>query len=104
MTSGRTAMRKAAASIAAMILAAGFSIQLQAQELKKVFPEPAKDYNQRSEEIYDFRKAAASGPARGEEIYYYKCWFCHNEFAGPNKGVPQLTGLFQRPALISGQP
>src|SRR6266571_6541311 len=61
----------------------------------------AKDYNQRSLQIYEFRKAAESGPERGQEIYYYKCWFCHNEFV---KDVPQLKGLYQKPQLLSGQP
>ena len=61
----------------------------------------AKDYNQRSLEIYEFRKAAKSGPERGGEIYYYKCWFCHNEFT---KDIPKLEGLFTRATLLSGQP
>jgi mono/diheme cytochrome c family protein len=62
---------------------------------------PAKDYNQRALEIYEFKKAAQSGPERGQEIFYYKCWFCHNEFT---KDVPKLTGLYQRTQLFSGQP
>ena len=96
-------MRTAAA---AMILAFGlvFGSYAHAQEIKKVFPEPAKDYNQRSEEIYEYKKAAQSGTARGEEIFYYKCWFCHNEFAAPQKGAPLLTGLFKRSTLWSGKP
>src|SRR5262249_43435572 len=48
---------------------------------------PAKDYNQRALEIYEFRKAAKSGSDRGQEIFYYKCWFCHNEFT---KDIPKL--------------
>src|SRR5215831_18942227 len=60
-----------------------------------------KDYNQRSLEIYEFRKAARSGPERGREIYYYKCWFCHNEFV---KDIPQLKGLYAKPNLLSGEP
>ena len=63
--------------------------------------EPVKDYYQRSLEIYEFKKAAPSGPDRGEEIYYYKCWYCHNEYT---KGAPQLKGLYTHPKLISGQP
>src|SRR4029078_6112328 len=63
---------------------------------------PAKDYDQRALEIYEFRKAAESGPARGEEIYFYKCWMCHNELA--QGGAPKLVGLFQRPNLVSGDP
>jgi mono/diheme cytochrome c family protein len=63
---------------------------------------PAKDYNQRALEIYEFRKAAQSGPERGREIYFYKCWMCHNEFA--QGGAPKLVGLYKRPTLVSGDP
>jgi mono/diheme cytochrome c family protein len=61
---------------------------------------PAKDYNQRALEIYEFRKAAANGPERGQEIFYYKCWFCHNEFT---QGIPRLDGLYQKGMLMSGE-
>ena len=61
----------------------------------------AKDYYQRSLATYEFRKAAQNGPERGREIFYYKCWFCHNEFS---KTAPQLTGLYQRGTLLSGLP
>ena len=64
--------------------------------------EPAKDYNQRALEIYEFRKAAHNGPARGQEIYYYKCWMCHNELA--EGGAPKLAGLFKRTMLVTGAP
>ena len=56
---------------------------------------------QKADRIYQFRKAAASGPERGREIFYYKCWFCHNEFT---KDIPKLTGLFQHHTLLSGAP
>jgi mono/diheme cytochrome c family protein len=61
------------------------------------------DPYQRSIAIYQFRKAADNGPDRGREIFYYKCWFCHNEFAGP-KSAPNLVGVFQRKQLLSGRP
>jgi streptogramin lyase/mono/diheme cytochrome c family protein len=64
--------------------------------------EPAKDYNQRALEIFEFRKAAQSGPERGKEIYYYKCWMCHNELA--EGGAPKLAGLFKRTTLVNGEP
>ena len=49
--------------------------------------EPAKDYNQRALEIFEFRKAAQSGPARGQRrCYYYKCWM-----------LPQRAGGRRRP-------
>lgn len=60
-----------------------------------------KDYLQRSLQIYEFRKAAPSGAERGQEIFYYKCWFCHNEYV---KDIPQLKGLFQKANLVSGLP
>jgi virginiamycin B lyase len=62
---------------------------------------PPMDDLQKADRIYQFRKAAASGPERGREIFYYKCWFCHNEFT---KDVPKLTGLFQHQTLWSGAP
>ena len=62
---------------------------------------PVKDYNQRSLEIYEFRKAAKSGPERGQEIYYFKCWFCHNEYT---KDIPKLHDLYKRPTLVTGAP
>jgi mono/diheme cytochrome c family protein len=65
-------------------------------------PKPvAKDYYQRSLETYEFRKAAQSGPERGREIFYYKCWFCHNEYT---KNAPPLSGLYGRGTLLSGLP
>ncbi len=81
---------------AMIALAAGGATlrQVSAQEV-------SKDSYQRSLSIYEFRKAAPGGPDRGQEIFYYKCWFCHNEFT---KDIPKLTGLYQHPALLSGQP
>jgi mono/diheme cytochrome c family protein len=65
-------------------------------------PEFVDEY-QRSIAIYNFKKAAQSGPDRGREIFYYKCWFCHNEFAGP-QSAPNLANVFQRKQLLSGRP
>ena len=86
----------------AMILMAGFPVLAPAQEQKPAEQRPvAKDYYQRSLQTYEFRKAAKSGPERGREIFYYKCWFCHNEFA---QGAPRLKGVFERKQLLSGRP
>jgi mono/diheme cytochrome c family protein len=84
------------------VLAAVMMAGLCAISARVLAQEPAaKDYNQRSLEIFEFRKAAKSGPERGGEIYYYKCWFCHNEFT---KDIPKLEGLFTRANLLSGLP
>src|SRR5947207_1158020 len=99
---GRNAMRGwtrvAAVAVGIAILSTAWVARhATAQEPKQ----PPKDYLQRSLQIYEFRKAAASGPERGREIYYYKCWFCHNEFTAD---IPKLEGLFKKPNLISGDP
>src|ERR1700716_4548952 len=96
---GMTMLLTAASPVDQLALAqsASFSQQGVATEPRA----PAKDPYQRSLQVYEFRKAARSGPDRGQEIFYYKCWFCHNEFT---KDIPRLPGLYQRPALISGEP
>ena len=62
---------------------------------------PPADYHQRSLEIFEFKRGASSGYERGKEIFYYKCWFCHNDFA---EGAPKLTGVYQRGTLLTGRP
>src|SRR5579883_3180066 len=84
------------ALMAAVLLSPAFAQQASPQKQPAV-----KDYYQRSLATYEFRKAAQSGPERGREIFYYKCWFCHNEFT---KNAPQLAGLYQRGTLLSGLP
>src|SRR5580704_6101999 len=56
---------------------------------------------QRSYQMDQYRELAKSGPARGENIYLYKCFYCHNHYA---KGGPALENLFQHPHLNSGKP
>ena len=51
------------------------------------------DSYQRSADHYKFKATAKGGPQRGEELYYYKCWFCHNTFA---KRAPYLKDIFAR--------
>jgi cytochrome c5 len=89
-------MTTVAAALAVLTAASAIGAPAPAQESNA----PAKDYNQRALEIYEFRKAAASGPERGQEIFYYKCWFCHNEFT---QGIPRLDGLYQKGKLMSGE-
>ena len=86
--------------LAALMMAGLCAIGARAFAQEPAAP-ATKDYNQRSLEIFEFRKAAKSGPERGREIYYYKCWFCHNEFT---KDIPKLEGLFTRTNLLSGVP
>src|ERR1700688_332913 len=55
---------------------------------------------QRSYQMDRYTELAKSGPARGEDIYFYKCFVCHNHYAN---GGPALENLFQHPQL-SGDP
>ena len=61
---------------------------------------------ERSVAIYNFKTTAESGPLRGEEIYYYKCWICHNQLTiRAGTGAIPLKGLFERDRLVTtGQP
>lgn len=60
----------------------------------------------RSVAIYNFKTTAESGPLRGEEIYYFKCWICHNQYTiQAGTGAVPLKGLFERERLVTtGQP
>ncbi len=42
---------------------------------------------------------AESGADRGENIYWHKCWACHNKY---QQAAPTLEGLFKRDALMTG--
>jgi mono/diheme cytochrome c family protein len=97
-----TKARTLAAAVTMAVLSIPASVTIRHAAAQESAPgQAAKDYNQRSLEIYEFRKAAKSGPDRGQEIFYYKCWFCHNEYT---KDIPKLTGLFQRANLVTGAP
>jgi streptogramin lyase/mono/diheme cytochrome c family protein len=61
----------------------------------------ATDDLQRSLRLDTYRILADNGPARGENIYFYKCWMCHNQYT---KSAPLLKDLFQRESLTSGDP
>src|ERR1019366_1956052 len=68
-------------------------------------PDPPKGNLQRSAEILYFKRIADSGPERGKEIYFYKCWVCHNAYTRAAGSVaPSLKDLYKRPKLLSGQP
>src|SRR5207248_5806999 len=60
---------------------------------------------QRSVEIYGYNAAAKSGAARGEVIYYYKCWNCHNDYTrAAGSPAPTLKDIFKRTTLVTGDP
>src|SRR5438094_10163050 len=68
-------------------------------------PDAPKGNLQRSSEILYFKRCAERGSERGKEIYFYKCWVCHNDYtrAAGTTG-PTLRDLYKRPRLRSGEP
>ncbi|MBZ5643268.1 MAG: c-type cytochrome [Acidobacteriia bacterium] len=60
-----------------------------------------RDDLQLSYKIDHYLEVADSGKARGEDIYWHKCWACHNKY---QQSAPRLEGLFQLSALITGVP
>src|SRR5215472_9079761 len=64
-------------------------------------PSVARDDLQRSYRTDHYLEVAGSGVDRGENIYWHKCWACHNKY---QQAAPTLEGLFSRSALITGVP
>ena len=63
-------------------------------------PSPVVDRYQRTYEVLGNNEVASSGVARGETLYFYKCWMCHNNGArnGDATGLvgPSLADLSAR--------
>jgi streptogramin lyase/cytochrome c5 len=67
------------------------------------------DELQRSNRIDSYYLVARDGAERGETLYYYKCWMCHNQYTvkaqyGDQAPFLHLKDLYQRQKLVSGQP
>lgn len=63
---------------------------------------PPRDPYQRSTDLYLMQSSAKTGPQHGEDIYYFKCFFCHSPFAKAGSAGPRgplLKGIFTRPTL-----
>src|SRR5215469_15272559 len=56
---------------------------------------------QRSLLLDTYRMVADRGAGRGETLYFYKCWMCHNQYT---KTAPLLKDLYQRTTLVGGGP
>ena len=102
-------MRTARLCILILILSTGAThptLLLSAQKsAERGTPDPPKGSLQRSAEILYFKRFAESGPDRGKEIYFYKCWVCHNDYTrAAGSPAPTLRDLYKRPKLLSGQP
>lgn len=89
------------------LVIAGASARLATAKSAPKTPKPAAgadvstDDLQRSLRLDTYKILADSGAARGENIYFYKCWMCHNQYT---KSAPLLKDLYQRENLTSGDP
>ena len=64
---------------------------------------------QRSIRINRYHLVSQNGATRGETLYFYKCWMCHNKYTiqaqyGDKAPFLHLKDLFKRSKLISGEP
>ena len=64
---------------------------------------------QRSIRIDNYNLVTDNGPERGEVLYFFKCWMCHNQYTirseyGEAAPFLHLRDLYQRPALLTGEP
>ena len=96
------------ASVSFLVLAIGISVARPARaggspEGAADAPNVAASHDdlQRSYRTDKYLEVADSGVSRGENIYWHKCWACHNKY---QQAAPTLEGLFSRPALITGVP
>ena len=84
-------------------------VQLASQRAPGVPANDVVDRFQRTYEVLQYNEVATSGVARGETIYFYKCWMCHQKLSRtglPGSGAkadtsgqagPPLRDVFKRP-------
>jgi mono/diheme cytochrome c family protein len=87
-----------------LIATLGVAVLLGFHTAKAALQEARTDITddlQRSLRLDNYTVVADSGAGRGEVIYFYKCWMCHNRYA---KGGPYLQDLYKHPKLVSGEP
>jgi virginiamycin B lyase len=112
MPMGRLRQRRTRAVLVSVAIGMGLTIAgaMTGWDTARAAPKPpgaaaetelSTDDLQRSLRLDTYTVVADSGPSRGETIYFYKCWMCHNKYT---KGAPYLKDLYQRKNLISGAP
>jgi len=105
LSGARGAVRRVLAGLAVASWGAGLitAIAPAAAQTPAAAPLPPASYDSslRDLKYYRYKRVAEAGPERGRELYYFKCWQCHNEF---QTSAPQLKGLYQVGTLISGEP
>ena len=95
--------------IGAILISGGAAAQTSSSQVVDVANAGRGVYTddlQRSTKVFTFQQAATEGAARGQEIFYYRCWACHNSYTREaGSPGPTLEDLYDRPTLmVSGKP
>src|ERR1700730_15591406 len=100
----RTRAVSAVIAIAAVWYGASFAVG----NAQAPAPQPAaaaSNHLQRAVHIVGYNVAAKSAAARGEVLYYYKCWNCHNDYTrAAGSPAPTLKDIYKRTTLVTGDP
>ena len=96
----RFAKDRSYAFLAWAILVAFLGTYLPTPAVAQQAASASYDPSLRSLQYYRYKRVAESGPERGRELYYFKCWQCHNEF---QKTAPQLKGLYEGGRQVAGE-
>ena len=88
-------------SLSIVLFAAVASVRFETASAAAGKDVSSADNLQRSSHLDSYTLLADGGALRGENIYFYKCWMCHNKYA---KGGPYLKELFKRENLVTGEP
>ena len=87
------------------IIQRGGSLAVSSAQAQTPARQSSTNELQRAVAIYGYKIAGSSGAGRGEVIYYYKCWVCHNDYTrASGSPAPSLKDIFKRSKLVSGQP
>lgn len=112
---GTTPVVAALIAAAFVLFAAGVVSQrafAQQQAPAKPAAAPAPqgvDPYDRNAMLWAMERVGKTPVERGQEIYYMRCWICHNEYtiaaeSTPAYAAPSLRDLFKRERLRNGRP
>ena len=96
-----TKTRKAAFALGIALVALGVLSWLSIAQttVKAADAGVTTDNLQRSWQLDNYKVVAEKGAGRGENIYFYKCWMCHNQYT---KSAPLLKDLYSHKTLVGG--
>jgi len=105
MQASRARAVASAFAVATIVFGASLAIGIAQAQTPAPASAAASNDLQRAVEVVGYNVAGKSGAARGEVLYYYKCWNCHNDYTrAAGSPAPSLKDIFQRTILVTGDP